>query len=174
MNSRTIIPMILSALFYLGSQLLIFNHFFLGDYALCFSYILFILVLPIKFNHYLLMIFGFISGLFVDIFQDTLGIHACAACFLGFVRPYLLNLIEPNSGYNEYTSFNIESMGLSWSALYIFLGAFVHHLVLFIVESSKLDLLFQSIYTAFLSSITTLSVGLLLQALSRNSILSRV
>jgi rod shape-determining protein MreD len=55
-----------------------------------FLYILFLLMLPININKILLLVIALLTGLTVDLFSNTYGLHACAALLVAFVRPFLI------------------------------------------------------------------------------------
>ncbi|MBK8686283.1 MAG: rod shape-determining protein MreD [Bacteroidetes bacterium] len=56
-----------------------------------------LLLLPVNIPHWLLMLFGFITGLVMDMFCNTPGMHAAACVLLCFIRPYLLALFFQQS-----------------------------------------------------------------------------
>jgi len=55
-------------------------------------YILFILLLPANTNRSLLLIIAFFTGLTVDFFAHTLGLHAAASVFIAYLRPGTIRL----------------------------------------------------------------------------------
>jgi hypothetical protein len=81
-------------------QVLVLNDVWLkGSTALAsistfkpFLHILFILMLPINANKHLLLILGLITGLVVDAYCNTYGLHAAACVLIAFIRPLLLNM----------------------------------------------------------------------------------
>ncbi|MDX2134977.1 MAG: hypothetical protein SFV52_09330 [Saprospiraceae bacterium] len=72
----------------------------IGPYFNLLVYPLFILLLPIATPTALVVILGFLIGLTVDLFYGTLGLHAGAGVFSGFIRTYLLAAFEPKGGYS--------------------------------------------------------------------------
>src|SRR5690554_1934845 len=76
------------------AQVLIFNQIHFGGYITPFVYILFIMLLPLHSPRYLLMISGFLLGLTIDVFSNTLGMHAAATVFIAYVRPFILRSIS--------------------------------------------------------------------------------
>lgn len=112
-------------------QVLILNRiaFFDGwlhDMSILF-YPLFIMLLPLRFSTVMVMTIGFCTGLIVDIFYDSLGIHASACVFLGFIRPIVFSLLSPREGYNVNLSPTLNQFGIGWFVRYasILLAAFL-------------------------------------------------
>ena len=82
-------------------QVLVLNNMNLGGYLNPYIYVLFLLLLPANINRSLLLIIAFITGLTIDYFGNTLGLHAAASVFLAFLRPGVINLLFRN---HEFTS----------------------------------------------------------------------
>jgi hypothetical protein len=61
---------------------------------------LFILLLPIALPTSASVFLGFLIGLIVDFFYGTIGIHASAGAFSGFIRAIVLALFEPKGGFS--------------------------------------------------------------------------
>ena len=63
---------------YVLLQVLLLRNLVLFNSAFCFLYIAFILLLPIEWNSLVLMVIGFFLGFTIDIFYDSMGLHAMA------------------------------------------------------------------------------------------------
>lgn len=74
-------------------QVLLFNKIRFAGFINPFVYPLFILLLPVRIPKTLLLLLSFITGLTIDIFSDTMGMHAAATVFLGYLRPAILKLL---------------------------------------------------------------------------------
>ena len=110
-------------------QALVFKNIDFGwksfNYVNIIVYPVFIMLLPIRTPHPLLVFLGFVLGITVDIFYDSLGVHAGAAVFMAFIRPVVLKGMEPRGGYNVNHSPTKHNFGISWFLLYssiLFLG----------------------------------------------------
>ncbi len=79
---------------------------------------LFIIWLPLRIHHALLVLLGFAIGITVDLFYDSLGIHASACVFIAFIRPLILRFISPQGGYNMNFSPTRARFGTSWFLIY--------------------------------------------------------
>ena len=77
-------------------------------------YPLFIILLPLRIPHALLVFLGFIAGIVVDFFYESPGIHASAAVFMAFIRPTVLNIMSPSKGYNMNFSPTKARFGAAW------------------------------------------------------------
>ena len=96
---------------------------------------LFILLLPLRTAKTLVIFLAFVIGISVDFFYDTLGVHASAAVFTGFVRSLVLKLIEPRGAYNMSYSPTIARMGLGWFVQYVSILMFAHIFFYYSVEA---------------------------------------
>ena len=74
-------------------QVLFLNQVQFSGFVNPYIYILFIMLLPLKAPRYAILIGAFLLGLSVDIFSNTLGIHAFASVFIAYVRPVIIRVI---------------------------------------------------------------------------------
>lgn len=106
-----------------------FNYFSFIVYPLA------ILLLPIRTPRFLLLIIGFVLGLFVDLFYGSPGVHASAAVFISFIRPYILQMLEPRVGYpTQAVGPTRKRFGTNWFMTYSAMILFMYLLVYFIAE----------------------------------------
>ena len=118
-------------------QVFLLNHINFLGYINPFLYILFILTYPLTGNKSLLIFFSFLLGLSIDMFGDSGGIHAAACVFIGFIRPVILKFSFGVS--YEYNTIKIHRTDLSNRLIYIALMVFIHHLILFSLETFNLS-----------------------------------
>ncbi|MEL6862782.1 MAG: hypothetical protein AAFP19_00115 [Bacteroidota bacterium] len=127
------------------------------NYLQVFIYPLFILLLPIRTPHALLVFLGFLIGITHDIFYDSLGVHASAAVFTAYIRPFVLAILEPRGGYSVGQSPTKRHFGLSWFLLYSSILLFAHLFFYFSVEAFTFyyigEILLRTISSFFLSMI---------------------
>ena len=83
---------ILTALLLIIAQTIIFNNINLFGYLNPFIYIIFIIYYPIKNDRIFFIFISFIIGLLIDIFSDTLGLHAAASVTIAYLRPFILKI----------------------------------------------------------------------------------
>lgn len=151
---------------FVALQVLLFLHLALFDgRALCFIYIAFIMMLPYQTPHVLLILIGFGTGLFVDVFYNSLGIHAFATVLIAYLRPYIINALTPRGGYDEGVTISIGSLGLLWFLSYAAVIIVIHHTVLFFVWSLGYNSLFLTFGKILASSVFSLVMVILVQYL---------
>ena len=165
MTNRSIIFQVLSFFAYVLVQVLFLRNIVLFDKAFCFIYVGFLLFLPLETNRPLLMLIGFATGFIVDIFYDSLGIHAAACVFIMFVRNIWLNLITPQGGYDAGMVPSIRSSGWQWFMMYLVPLVFLHHVVLFFVEASGFQLFGFTMMKILMSTLFTVVALLISQVL---------
>lgn len=105
------------------------------DYLFVFLYPIFTLLLPIRMFKIVVLFLSFLMGLAIDLFYETLGMHAAAATFLGFVRPALLRFVQPAEQYNIKAHPTGSSLGWPWFARYTAYGLLLHLLFFFSVQT---------------------------------------
>lgn len=150
---------------YLLLQVVIFRHVVLFHTAFCFVYVAYLLLLPNDVNALLLMAVGFLMGFIIDIFYDSLGMHAFASVFLMYVRNYWLNLITPQGGYDSNATPSIPANGLQWFLVYIIPMIFLHHLLLFYIEAGGFGLFWFTLWKVIASTLLTSFLIILAQSL---------
>jgi hypothetical protein len=151
---------------YLILQVLLLKNLVLFNTSFCFLYVAFILLLPVEMNNLLLMLIAFLLGFSVDIFYNSLGLHAMALVLVSYLRNYWLATITPQGGYDIGTPPTLSANGLQWFLVYSLPLVFVHHLVLFFVEASGFAMFWYTMLKAISSLLFTMTVMLLLQYLS--------
>ena len=155
--NRNYVGIILTFIILLPLQALVFRNFVLFGTGFCFIYLFGLLLLQIEIGAITGMIIGFFSGLFIDLFYHTLGIHAGAAVLLMFLRFYWLQVNAPRSGFELNTLPTIPNYGLLWFLGYSFPLILIYSLTVFILEAGGLNFiglsLFKGLFTAFISFI---------------------
>ncbi len=117
----------------MAAQVLIFSNInfpYINPYV----YLLFILLLPFETPRWLLMILGFLTGLTLDLFVGSLGMHAAACTLIAYFRPVLISIITPKGAEFEVEP-NITVQGASWFLIYCGIATLIHHTAYFLIES---------------------------------------
>jgi rod shape-determining protein MreD len=117
------------------AQVMILNNVHLHGLFNPYIYPLFILLLPFETPALLLLFLGFLCGLTIDLFSNSMGMHAAATTLLAFFRPYMIGLLKPAAGYQPEDKPTISSMGFLWFVTYATFLMFIHHLVFFMIET---------------------------------------
>ncbi len=137
------------------AQLLLFNNIQFSGYVNPYVYIMFIIVLPIGLPSWTVLLISFFTGLTVDAFTGTFGVHTAATVMAGFVRPYLLSLNVTHEAYSPQTTPSIKNYGLRWFIIFTLMMVLIHHLTLFYVEVFRFSGFFRTLLRALLSTIFT-------------------
>ncbi len=98
-------------------------------------YFLFILWLPFSTPRLGLLFIGFLTGLFLDYFKMTPGLHAAACVLIAYVRPFIINLLITKEA-TEITFHEPSPRGLGWGPymVYAFILTLLHHAYLVLLE----------------------------------------
>lgn len=140
----------------------------LFDYGFCFIYIACILLLPNEISLTWLLLIAFATGLVVDTFYNTLGMHAAATVLMAYVRPVLVRTLIDVPGLESRIEFSLRELGTGPFFRYILVLALLHHSVLFFIEASSLTLLVPTLIRIVASTLfTTISI-VLIQFFTRN------
>lgn len=167
MNSRTILINIFRWLILLFVQIFLLRNMAFYNLSTPFIYVLFILVLPFQLPNLLLYIIAFITGLTLDSFYDTLGVHTSACVALAFVRILFISVSLNREAIDEPEP-SLGNMGFRWFSLYAVLCIFAHHIVLFFLEAFKLTSLTYTLGRTLLSIVFTLFTVLLVEFIFHN------
>ncbi len=134
-------------------QILLFNNIQFSGYVNPYVYIMFIMLLPVNIPSWLLLIISFFTGLIMDLFTGTPGMHTSATVIAGFVRPYVLRIISPRDGYEASSDLSMLIYGFRWFFIYTLLIVLVHHTVLFYMEVFRFTDFFRTLLRVLLSSL---------------------
>src|SRR5690606_8835963 len=156
---------VISFFVYLLYQVLILKNIVLFNTAFCFLYVAYLLFLPVESNPLFLMLAGFLMGFAVDIFYDSLGLHAFACVFVMYIRNYWLTLITPQGGYDTNATPSLAVNGWQWFLVYTFPLVLTHHAVLFFLEAGGFGMFWFTLWKAVTSSIFTTIVIIVVQYL---------
>lgn len=171
--SRETIIKIVAFFSYVLLQALLFNKMVLWGKGFAFVYVGYLLTFPFELGIIPAMLIGFVTGVSVDVFSNTLGIHASASVLLMYLRPYFLNILTPHGGYPMGGSPRPSSMGFTWFSTYSIILIFIHHFFLFFVEAGGFQLFFLTLQKIILSTLFTYSVVIIIQYLFAKKVDSR-
>jgi rod shape-determining protein MreD len=143
-------------------QVLFLNQVQFSGFVNPYIYILFVMLLPLNAPKYVILVSAFLLGLCIDIFSNTLGIHAFATVFVSYFRPLIIRLItNREEDMADYPG--VVQNGFMWFLYYTLLMVVLHHSVLFFVEVFSFSNFFGTLYRALLSSIFSIFVIVLSQ-----------
>ena len=116
-------------------QTLVINRIHLFGIVTPFLYILVIIKLRIDLTRSGVIILSFLLGLIIDVFSNTLGVHAAACSLIGFIRnPLLVQFVDvkelPDRSIPSFRLF-----GFGKFMRYTLILVTLHHIILFSIES---------------------------------------
>lgn len=161
--SRLVLVNIVRFVLLLLLQVLVLNRISFYGFLNPYIYILFIFLLPFETPGWLLLTLSFITGLSVDLFSGTIGLHAAAAVFAGFVKPGVVKLVGEKPDYDVTTQPTLKEMGFKWFFAYAATMTFLHHFVLNFVDVFSFREFWQTFLRVILSSAFTLIFILIIQ-----------
>jgi hypothetical protein len=122
--------------------------------------------LPFSVSRTWLLIIGFLTGLTLDYFMMTPGLHAAACVLVAYVRPFIISILKPK----ESAEFNYREpspKAILWTpyVVYVFVLTLLHHGYMLFLElldfGSFLDFIIKVIATTGISMLLILTVELL-------------
>lgn len=137
-------------------------HRFISPYL----YYLFLLWLPFNISRVTLMIVGFITGIILDFFMMTPGLHAAACVLVAYLRPFIINILAPKdvSGFS-YREPSPKAMGWTPYLVYTLILTIFHHTYMIVLEwlsfGSFIDLIIKVIATTGISMLLIITTELL-------------
>ncbi len=162
MTLREIVSSILLYLLYLVLQILVGHSVVLFDYAFCFIYVGCILVLPNEISMTWLLLIAFVTGLIVDTFYNTLGMHAAATVLMAYVRPNIVSRQIDVPGIESRVEFTMSALGFGAFFRYVLFSVLIHHAALFLIEASSITLIVPTLIRIGASTLlTTVSIILI-------------
>lgn len=168
MTFREIVSTVLLFLLYLVLQIVLVRNLVLFDYAFCFVYIACILLLPNETSLTWLLLIAFVTGIVVDTFYNTLGMHAAATVLMAYCRPFIVRAQIDVPGIESRIEFSLKELGTGAFFRYVAILALIHHTALFFIEASSLSLIIPTLIRVIASTLfTTLSI-VLIQFFTRN------
>jgi len=144
-------------------QVVLFNNIQFSGYVNPYVYIMFILLLPVEIPSWLLLLLSFGTGLIMDFFSGSPGIHTSATVLTGFIRPYFLKVISPRDGYEPRSEPSLGAYGFRWFLFYTVLLILIHHTALFYIEVFRFIDFFRTLFRVLLSSLFTVTFILLIE-----------
>lgn len=163
--TNTIILHLLRLIGLLLLQVLVLNHIELHGFLSLYIYHFFILFLPFETPIWVLLLSAFGSGLCVDVFDNTLGIHAAALVLTAYLRQYAITLLTPVIGYQSIDKPQLGIMGMNWFLKYTILLTFIHHFGVTFLELFSLQFLPYTLLKSALDTVVSVVLVLIYQYL---------
>ena len=138
-------------------QVLLFNNLqFLGVCSPC-IYVLFLIALPPTLPRWAELLIGFIAGLILDIFCNTLGVQTAACTLVAYLRPLMIkNMIQDNDRLTSTPS-GITLGRVVYIRLVVEL-VIIHHTVMFSLIAFSFHNWWLTLLQILCSSLFTIAV----------------
>lgn len=162
MNSRLVIINVVRWCLLLFVQIFLLKNMSFYNLSTPFIYVLFLLLLPFGIPNILLYLLAFITGLTLDAFYDTMGVHTTACVVLAFVRILFISVSLSRDAIDDPEP-SLSYMGFRWFFLYSTICVLSHHLFLFFLEAFKLTEISYTLVRCGLSCIFTIVLLLLVE-----------
>jgi hypothetical protein len=137
-------------------------HRFITPYI----YYLPLLWLPFSVSRIGLLVIGFMTGLTLDYFMMTPGLHAAACVLIAYTRPFIINILTPKDTA-EFNYREPSPKAMQWTpyAVYVLILTLLHHGYMIFLEwlnfGSFFDFLIKIIATTAISMLLIFTVELL-------------
>ncbi len=170
----TIVSNLLRFILLVLVQVLLIDHIDLANgWVVPYLYVLFLLMLPLDIPNWEALLVGFGTGLVMDFFGSTPGMHSVACTVLIYARSLMLRALAPREGFDPLDRATIAHMGLTWFVTYAGVLILMHHLVLFFLEVYRFSGFLATFARALGSASATLLLCLLTQLLTSRQARSR-
>ena len=150
-------------LFLILIQVTLLNNVNLHNTINPYIYVLFVLLLPLNTPIWGLLLLSFFTGLIVDTFSNTPGLHTASLVFMAYCRPLVLRIVVPRAGYENEPTPSLKNMGDRWFITYASILVVFHHFVLFYLEVFRMSEFFITLFRVIASSIFTMAIILVVQ-----------
>ncbi|MEL6539595.1 MAG: hypothetical protein AAFP93_02390 [Bacteroidota bacterium] len=150
------ITLLVQLLGYMLLQIAVAKYVVVWHTAFCFVYVGFLLSMACRqaqLTSALLM--SFFIGILVDLFYDSLGVHAFACVLLTYCRPVLLKHMLPTSTQEIDFKPTWRSIGIRKFTVYALVLTLIHHGALFSWDAASNTLLWISMRKVMFSTILT-------------------
>lgn len=162
MNSQLVINIVRFVLLVLA-QVLIFNQLNFLGFINPMVYIIFLYWYPIRKNRAVFMIVAFFLGFMIDIFSDSMAMHALATLSIAYLRPLIMRFCF---GVNyEFQTFSFKNTTRLQRITFLAFLVIAHHLIFFGIEILSFSHILLLLKKLLMTSVLTLFVCLLFSSL---------
>jgi hypothetical protein len=145
------------------AQVLIFNRLNFMGFINPMVYVLFFYWYPIRTNRLLFLFLGFFLGFVIDMFSDTMALHAMAGLTLAYARPVVMRFCF-GANY-EFQGFTFKSTTRVQRITFLLLLILIQHFVFFTFEILSFSHILLILKKILFTGIVTLLLSVLLSSL---------
>jgi rod shape-determining protein MreD len=132
-------------------------------------YILFILLLPVRFPRWISLLLGFGLGLIIDSFTNTPGVHAFATVLVAYLRKPVINaFISVEEGANPLPG--LYSFGVAAFVKYLVTLVVIHHTAFYFLEVFSFHDAGSTLMRIALNSFVTITILLGIQSFKKGKL----
>lgn len=139
-------------------QLLVVNNIELSTYINPYIYVLIILALPVSMKPWIVLMLSFFTGMVMDTFSSTPGLHMAACGFMGYLRSFYLQFACSKEDFESRIIPSVSRKGLVWFMVYVSIMTLIHHMVLFYLEIYSLQEFFRTLFRVLSSTLFTVLI----------------
>lgn len=144
-------------------QVLVLNHLQLFGYGTPLIFVVLLLYMPMGTMKAGILLWGFCTGLLVDIFTNTPGVASGAMTSAAMIQPSVLKLLAPRDAAEDITP-TMQTLG-RWNYIrYMMIIYLIHHLVYFGLECFSLYHMTDAVLLMAASWASSILMALLLES----------
>lgn len=145
------------------TQVLIFNTLNFLGFINPLVYVIFLYWYPIKGNRAIFMLTAFFLGLIIDIFSDSMALHAIASLTVAYIRPVIMRFCF---GVNyEFQNFSFKNTTKVQRITFLGLLVLIHQVVFFSLEILSISHFLLILKKVFATGVVTLILCTLFSSL---------
>lgn len=145
------------------AQVLIFNTLNFLGFINPLIYVIFLYWYPIKGNRALFMVTSFLLGFVIDIFSDTMALHAIATLTVAYIRPVIMRFCF---GVNyEFQNFSFRNTTKIQRLTFLGLIILIHQIAFFSLEIISISHFLLILKKVFSTGVVTLIMCALFSSL---------
>ena len=120
--------------FILFQELILDNIGFTKYYINPLLYLILIISLPQNTEKWFLIIYAFLLGISLDLFDGNIGINSSALVFIAFLKPSLNKILIPKNYIDEKDKLGLKNLGIQTFSTYAVIIIFIHNCFWFLLE----------------------------------------
>ena len=101
-------------------QIYILNQVMFNGYINPYFYVMLIICLPQVRPKWFLLLFSFSLGLFIDLFEGTVGFHSTAIVIMAFIKPTVEKIVIPKNTISNFGPKSLRVINRSFINFLIF------------------------------------------------------
>lgn len=165
---NTVLRNILRFVILILAQVLFVNNLQVLSFCNPQIYIYFLMLLPVALPREWELLIAFGCGLVMDVFSDSLGMHAAVCTLVGYLRPLLIAaLVSDHERINGEPG--IKTFGMVTFVKYLCILTLIHHTSIFLLEIFSFAHLPWLMLRIIVSSLVTIAVLLSIELLRQRS-----